>query len=121
MTREQAAREAKKRWGKRAHIRADEKLSSPEKRAAAKTQTDALKARRDAIDKEIAERLAALDWYQALKAERRDVSQRLDNVRWETHYYRFGVGELFVGFHVHGEGDTWEQAFAAADARKAGA
>lgn len=113
MTREQAMKEARKRWGARAMIRAHERLSSPEQREAAAAEVRAMKDRRDAIEREINERLAALDWYQQLTAERKDVVKNIEQNRWRQAYYKFAVGsDMGFAFHVRGSGDTWEQAFA---------
>jgi hypothetical protein len=123
VTRAQALKAAKKRWGKRALVRANDALSSPERRDEARTRTIALRSRRTAIEAEIAERLAALDWYQALRAEQRAVAAELDRVNVRQSYYKFAVGRASLGgfvFSIEGEGDTWEDAFAKADARVKG-
>lgn len=117
MTREQALRQAVRRWGKRALIRANTNQSSPERRAAAIARRAQLKERRDAIDAEINERLSALDWYQQLIAERKALLDEQKSLT-GTDYYKFAVGrEEMGGFWIKGEGDTWEQAFEAADLR----
>ena len=120
MTRDQALKEARKRWGDKAIIRAYDSLSSERKRETAAALFDEAKARIEAIDAEIKARLEALDWYQALLAERRLlVKQKQDNLG-EKLYKKFAVGKDSSGiaFHVCGQGDTWEEAFAEAD-RKA--
>lgn len=120
MTREQAHREARKRWGKDAYARANVESSSPEKREAGRTERETLKARREAIDKEIDDRLKATDWYVALKAERAQIVKRMQHTYGS--YYKFAVGHLSLGglaYCIEGEGDTWEEAFAKADAKRA--
>lgn len=122
MTRDKAQREAVKRWGKQGIVRASESLSSPEKRAAARKLFDASKARIAGIDAEIKERLAQLDWYQALLAEKRSLKDQWGQIQGTGHlsYYKFSVGkDIGYAFHVCGNGDTWEEAFADAD-EKAG-
>lgn len=113
MTRTQAAREARKRWGVKAIIRAYEALSSPEKRAAALHRLQENRARREAIDREVSERLKALDWYQQLQAERRECNKAVSEAQGRCHYYKFSVGKEEHGFAfmVEGQGDTWEEAF----------
>lgn len=121
MTRQQAEREAKKRWGAKGIIRASDSLSSPEKRNAAKALRDTCKARIEAIDAEIKQRLSQIDWYQALLAEKKSLRDEWGQIRGTGHlsYYKFSVGkDLGYAFHVCGNGDTWEEAFAEAD-RKA--
>ena len=120
MTRDKALREAQRRWGKKALIRAYDRISSPEERAEAREYFDAAKARIEAIDREIADRLAALDWYQALKAERAAMVKDKQTHIGRMSYYKFTVGRdsMGIAFAVEGQGDTWEMAFAQADARK---
>jgi hypothetical protein len=116
MTRDQAIKQAIKRWGKRAIVRACQTLSSPEKRADAGERFRAAKDRIDAIDAEIKDRLAALDWYQSLTTERRMLRLAQNVAAAERCHYKFAVGrDTGIAFHVCGQGDTWEQAFAAAD------
>ncbi len=118
MTREQAIKEARNRWGKAGIARASETLSSPERRTTQSDRNTALKARREAINAELAERLNALPWYVALIKERAEVAKELSSTQWNAHYFKFQVGkDLGYAFHVSGSGDTWEQAFAQADAR----
>lgn len=115
MTREKAQAEARKRWGGRAYVTAGQHLSSPEKREAATAEFAEAKSRIDAIDAEIAERLKALGWFQELQAERRFmVTRKKESLGWRM-YYKFQVGHADVGFHVEGQGDTWEEAFERAD------
>jgi hypothetical protein len=123
MTRDQALRQAVKRWGKSAYVQARERLSSPESRAAAGDTVKAARARIDAIDVEIRERLALLDWYQALQAERKAERAKMAAVGANAMYYKFSVGKVSnVGgmafYSVGGQGDTWEQAFAQADGKR---
>jgi len=117
MTRTQAIKEAQKRWGKKALVRAHEQLSSPERRADAAAQLTDAAARIEAIDREVAERLAVLDWYQALIAERKTLRAQKETANSWRSYYKFSVGQDAHGFAfmVLGKGDTWEEAFADAD------
>lgn len=119
MTNQQAMKQATKRWGKQALVQNNGHFSSPEKRATASEQATAARARIKAIDQEIADRLKALDWYQALTQERRELQKEASNNTSLALRYRFQVGRntgLF--FEVLGSGDTWEEAFAQADARR---
>jgi len=119
MTRDKAAREAQKRWGKKALIRVEQGLSSPERRADGDRRFAETQARIEAIDREMADRLAALDWYQALKDERKQVVAQKQRAMFDRFYHRFQVGqdELGFAFLVLGKGDTWEEAFADADTK----
>jgi hypothetical protein len=115
MTRQQAEREAKKRWGARAMIRAGEALSSPEKRAEAFAKIKASRERKEAIDREVKERLAAMGWYQALMAERQECLRVVSQTQGWASYRKFAVGrDIGTAFSIEGQGDTWEEAFAAA-------
>lgn len=115
MTRPQAEKLARAKWGKRAIIRVEGELSSPEKRAAAMVKLHEAKDRRTAIDKEIAERLSQLDWYVALVAERKQVCKTVSDQSYYVSRYKFTVGyDSGLAFHVEGYGDTWEEAFAKA-------
>lgn len=123
MTRDKAIREAVKRWGKRALIRANERISSPERREVAQAAFTQAKDRITAIDAEIDERLAALDWLQALKAERRELVDRKRRDAYDMTYYKFNVGStdrILGAFWIAGSGDTWELAFADADTKTKG-
>lgn len=119
MTREQALRKARKKWGTKALIRASEPISSQEKREAAAATMRAARERRDAIDKEVAERLKTLDWYQALMAERKETVKTINEVQGWVSYFKFNVGyDAGIAFHISGYGDTWEQAFEKAEGAK---
>jgi len=116
MTRQQAIKEGRKRWGAKASLRVRDKISSPEMRATASAATAALRARKEAIDAEVKARLAATDWYVALQTERRQIVATLQGTEWGGCYYKFSVGEtLGIGTHIYGQGDTWEEAFRKAD------
>lgn len=100
MTREEAFAELKKRWGKRGAYYVGKRLSSQERRDAAK---------------------AAL---QPLYEEQRALNRRISALEEEARYYKFKVVETnWRGMTdmemVHGRGDTWEEAFADADTKKA--
>ena len=116
MTRQQAFKEANKRWGRRGLIRANESVSSPERRETASAKVQGLRQRKKEIDAEISERLAGLDWYQALTAERRAAVEAIRKTEGHAFYKKFSVGQNELGmFWVKGQGDTWEEAFADAD------
>jgi len=119
MTNQQAVAKAKKRWGKTFYVRNSGHFSSPEQR---KTALDAvLNARAEIkrIEEEVARRLAELDWYQELLKQRRECRQQISNTEGDAHHYRFSVGRASGLFNeIMGQGDTWEEAFAAADRRE---
>jgi|SRR5215475_9937079 len=122
MTKAQAEKLARKRWGKQAIVRQGEDLSSPERRAKGKEQHTAAHDEILAIEKEIAERLAALEWYQELLRRKREALKRKDAAFWPSIYYRFEVGTFDgLAFSIKGQGDTFEQAFEHADERRAAA
>lgn len=98
MNRKQALAEAVKRWGKDAMIQDRPRCaSSPEEREVARKQRKYL---RDTLTKE------------DLKKRHKD----MDELLFDSMRYRFSVG-IFGGFFfgVRGSGDTWEEAFEAAD------
>lgn len=118
MTNDQAMKQAKKRWGSKALVRNAGRFSSPERRAEASEKTTAARNRIKAIDQEIAERLKVLDWYQALTSERKELQKTASENSGMAMFHRFSVGKnIGIGFEVLGSGDTWEEAFAQADAR----
>lgn len=117
MTRVEAGRELRKRWGKNARCRVGTSLSSPEERDQRLTTFRTHRAERDAIDAEIKRRLEAEPWYQDLMARRKTLVTSLRKLD-VMPYYKFTVGHvdsILGAFHVEGEGDTWEEAFAKAD------
>jgi len=118
MTTQQVAREVRKRWGGKGWYRASGPSSSALEREEATQRRDALKARKEAIDAEVKARLEALDWYQALMAERREVLKGIDAARSVAVHYRYGVGrDLGWAHEVVGQGDSWSDALANADLR----
>lgn len=118
MTNDQALKQATKRWGKRAAVRNAGHFSSPDRRAAASEKATTARARIKAIDQEIAERLKALDWYQALTGERKELQKVASENSGMAMFHRFSVGKnMGLFFEVLGSGDTWEEAFAQADKR----
>jgi hypothetical protein len=127
MNRQEALLEARKRWGKEAAVQEDKRESSPALREAAKVEavkTGAAKA------KAAAELAAASKKYgtdhpkhKAALAKKIAASKEHDRVQWGTYHYRYDVGTVwnmggFGAFSVRGQGDTWEEAFAKADADK---
>lgn len=122
MTNEQAMKRAAKRWGKRAMIENKGRFSSPDRRADARQRADAARVRIKEIDQEIAERLKALDWYQSLTGERKELQKTASENASLSMFHRFAVGrDMGMFFEVLGSGDTWEEAFAKADERSAAA
>lgn len=107
MTRNQALQKAVRMYGRKAAVRDDgEKYNNSDEG-----------------------RKAAHDEYENLAAtltpeEKKARSKELSNLRWRRQCYRYVVGEVenlcgFGMFFVHGQGDTWAQAFAAAEAARA--
>lgn len=121
MTRDQAMREAKKRWGKNALIRVSALgVSSPEARAAGTAAHLERKQRYEELKAEKEARLAALDWLRELNDKIAEAGKEMRNNQWKQSYYRFSVGTNILGFAfgVEGEGDTWEEAFEKASRKK---
>lgn len=111
-----ALREATRRWGKAAAVKQNKQPSNPVDREAAHAKNVAAGERIRAIDAEIEARLKALDWYQALQAERRELRKVRDEQSYWGCYHQFLVGHVSMGFfHVRGSGDSWEEAFRKAD------
>jgi hypothetical protein len=120
MTRGQAIARLRKLWGARATYRVGERLSSPDARASQLAARKQIAAAREAIRNVIDRRLAATDWYQELRAEERALTNELKTLD-VLPYYRFTIGyrDRVLGFfHVEGQGDTWEQAFNAAERKR---
>lgn len=122
MTNEQAQAKAKKRWGKAAATRNGGHFSSEDRRQAAAARCTELRLERDALQKERAERLKALDWLIELDARVSALSKEINEELPKTHHHRFDVGRIggiadFRFFEVLGSGDTWEQAFAKAESK----
>jgi hypothetical protein len=116
MTNQQAASKAKKRWGKAFYIRNSESMSSPESRDKSRERYKKSKAEADAIEDEIRRRLSELDWYQELLKRKRELRKESENAQGRALYYRFSVGKSNGMFTtILGQGDTWEEAFAAAE------
>ncbi len=117
MTREQAIKQAEKRWGKQAAWRVGSSRSSSEQRAERRTRLLALRAERETLEKAWQERLNAMPEYQEYTAKRKALIAAIRTVDF-VDYYKFLVGEnLGFAFEVKGHGDTWEEAFANADGR----
>lgn len=118
MTDAQAKAQAKKRFGAKFYVRNNGHFSSPERRAeAAETQKTAREeiAR---INKEIADRLAALDWYREARARVIALHKQADAAQSDALRYRFAVGKSDGMFTtVLGSGDTWEEAFQKAEGK----
>lgn len=100
MNKSKALKEAVKRWGKNAGVQEQRNCdSTPESREAAKLKLGELN------------KLSP----EEKKARRRERDDALSRSYW----YRFTVGRISMGmfFEVLGQGDTWEEAFKAADVR----
>jgi hypothetical protein len=117
MTRDIALREAQKRWGKRAMIRAGDKVTSAYRREIARAGAIRVKEQQDELIRERDERLKALDWLQQMNTEIAALGKQRNELLALSHHYKFSVGSVdnIIGaFHIKGQGDTWEAAFDAA-------
>lgn len=104
MNRSQALKEAVRLWGKNAAVRDEgaSRASNPELRAAASAKLKELNAARTKDE---------------TKEQRKEREHQL---YWAGHY-RYAVGKVVMGlaFFVMGQGDTWAEAFAAAQEKAA--
>ena len=119
MTREQALKKAQKLWGKHARIEIGQRLSSPEDRAKNTADRADINARIDALKETYNTWLQAQPEHQLFRATLKQLFAQRDRV--PSHYYKFRVGHTGMGgmfYHVEGQGDTWEEAFANADPEK---
>jgi hypothetical protein len=100
MTDKKALAEARKRWGKAANVQDRPKAPTAEQRAAAHEVMVRYKADRASVTRE-----------ELLRSQGTALC------------YRYSVGEVTAYpiplFHVRGQGDTWEEAFAEADRKAA--
>lgn len=114
MTRDQAIRKLRAMFGAKAYFRVGNEITSPEKREAGRADRDRLRAEAAAIDAEVTQRLIDTG-IQARMDEARALRKEADQRGWSSLGYRFSVGQLtFMGFLIEGQGDTWEEAIAAA-------
>jgi hypothetical protein len=119
MTRTEAMARGKRIFGAEFLYRVGEKLSSADDRESIRQQRRELVAEREAIDAEVKERLAQLDWYVALQKRRSDIFHALRYAEGRSSYFKFQVGKREMGaFWIKGQGDTWEDAFADAEKSK---
>lgn len=121
MTRAEAVKKLMKLYGPKAYWRVSNGVSSPEQRAAALEQMRALRAQKDALDADLKARLAACDWYQELRAQQRDLSQRIDREQGNAMYHKFSIGKNLGGLftEITASGDTWEECFAKVEQKAA--
>ena len=121
MTREQAKREAAKRWGKKSYWRVGVGVSSPERRDKAMEMVGQAKEARAELEAEIKRREEAAG-IPALREQMKVLSQTVrETALGHAGYYKFQVGfidNVIGAFNVIGSGDTWEEAFAQADQRR---
>lgn len=120
MTRNEAKKQAEKRWGKRALWRVGERQSSPERRQLALDEAAAIRQERATLEAEIG-RLEEAAGIPALRERIKTLSAATrERLLGEGSYYKFEVGfrdSIIGAFNIVGSGDTWEEAFAQADAR----
>src|SRR5260221_5729521 len=102
MTREQAVKQAQKRWGRHAIVSRAPELSSPEKREKAKAEHEALKARRAGIEAEIRRRELEAG-IPELRAQIEALSKPRALAMWNAMRYAFEVGcidGILGAFHI---------------------
>jgi hypothetical protein len=120
MTRETAVRKLRAIFGATAYWRVGEQVTSPERRAEAAAERDRLKAEAAALTEEI-ERIRRESGMAELERKRIELRKAAERAGSYAHYRRFAVGRIEHGiaFCVEGEGDTWEEAIAAAQRKGA--
>jgi hypothetical protein len=123
MTNKQALAEAVRRWGETAAVedRGKKYSSTPEQRAAASAELKKLRANkieRIGIFSASIDGMTLAEARATIKKNAEDITaqhkreQELQSMAWRKRYI---VGTLGFGFHIRGDGDTWEDAFKAAD------
>ena len=123
MTRAQALTKLKKMYGKKAYATINQKAPTTSKREEAAELLPALRARRDSLRASLESRrvyvLGQDVEYQTLLSQVTEARKEMDAALSVSDSYKFRVGYMELGaFHIQGEGDTWEQAFEKAEARK---
>lgn len=119
MTREQALKRAQRLWGKRAAVRANERMSSPEKRAEAQAEAASLREQKARLESEIVRReqeAGIPELREQIKAVTTELRQ---NVLGRATYHKFEAGyidNVIGAFHIRASGDTWEETFTKAEA-----
>lgn len=115
MTRDHAIKAARKRYGKSAHIRAGERLSSPERREAADVERRALLAKRNEMNQDL-DRTTDPTRRAEVEAEIKRLNKAITEAAYWATYRKFAIGQIALGmfFAIDAEGDTWEEAFAEA-------
>jgi len=120
MTRPEAVKKLHAMYGQKGYAEVGARISSQDDRDAKLARLRELRAEKDAIDQWIKDELAKLPWYVEAVARRRAIYleiQKGDHLP----YYKFTIGlNKEWCREIIGYGDTWEQAFAMADKRKAG-
>lgn len=109
MNRSQALKEAVRLWGKTAAVRdgGKDRASTRERREAAAAEGKRI-------------RLSI----PAGQRPTREQREEMDRLLFESYRHRYTVGSIstlgpFAAFHVRGQGDTWEEAFAKATEKAA--
>jgi hypothetical protein len=75
------------------------------------------RARKEAIDREIADFLATCEPYQALRAKRSAITSEIQAIDHSPHYkFTIGINRSWC-CEITGHGDTWEEAIAMAEAK----
>jgi hypothetical protein len=113
VTRDQALRRIAKLTGAtatRIRLYVYEKLSSPERRAAAAAELEATRERLAAIEAEVAAIIAGHARLQELYAERRELRPIKERAASAAHYRKFSAGlSEGIGTLLIASGDTWEE------------
>lgn len=119
ITRDKALKTLKRLFGDKAWWRVGDPVSSPERRAKARQDADALQAQMDTIDAEIKRRQIAAGIPDLNKQRHALAQQRQEALGW-ARYRKFNVGQHNgLCIEITGEGDTWAEALAAVEAKKA--
>jgi hypothetical protein len=126
MERAVAIKKLVKMFGKSAAWRVNPKAPTPDEREAATAAMPAALAESITLKNKLEARykaiLAADAEYQSLLVARQAASKKVDHLRSITLCHKITIGKIEMGFfHVKAEGDSWEEAFAKLEAKRAAA
>jgi hypothetical protein len=121
MTRAEAVRKLKKLFtGKVPYWWVGDEISGEEKRQKVRERLKEIEDIRASLDDRLNKLLLAQPWYVEMTNQKRDLWMERRKIEGGAHYKRFQIGYYVGGFvHIQGSGDTWEEAFAEYDRRKA--
>jgi hypothetical protein len=115
VTRAEAVKRLRKHYGDKALYRVTAGAPNADQRAQATAAQRELNEARKLLDEAMELRRAELlnvPDYQAMVAQQKELRAGANRLMGIQHSYRYTIGRAELGFfHVHGQGDTWEEAF----------